>query len=49
MALALSIRLLRVETPKSCQRQISTHAWNSICAGPEVSSAVNDTPRSLLE
>lgn len=37
------------ETPRGCQRQISMHAWNSICAGPEVSGAVNDTPKSLLE
>lgn len=33
------------ETPRGCQRQISKHAWNSICAGPGVSSAVNDTPQ----
>lgn len=40
-----SASALRGETPRDWQRQISTHAWNSICAGPEVSGAVNDTPQ----
>lgn len=40
-----SVCTVRGETPRGCQRQISMHAWNSICAGPEVSGAVNDTPQ----